>query len=820
MRSQSSLFFLLLALVLIAAGWQLGGIPAHETRDVVQERLDQASPPLTSGERMGQTFFCNHDGLRAIEFLLVRYKPEEELPPSARIEFTLERLDGADDPFVRVELDATRLEHNQPLRFSFPPIPDSGGVPYRLTLRCNGDYGLGVWTSSTEAYVHGDMLHNGEKMAGDLRFVTFYDYHLSDALVDGLRGVAGRVPYLPALLLSLCLPGLAVTLYCLPWGRVDVGTFFALALSLSLVTWPLFLLWQSLFGASVITTRVGMWALLVASLVLVLYRLWGRRGERLLRAGGEEDFPLPDLALAFILIITLITRFVQVRELVVPAWVDSFHHSVVTRMISERGVVPSSWVPYMPVERFHYHFGFHANAAVLTWLSDLPPHRAVMLLGQVLNALAVLTIYGLTVEWTGRRWAGVAAAVVVSALAYMPAYYVSWGRYTQLAGLVILPSLLLATHWLFADKGGACGPWVVAIMLAAGLALTHYRVLVFYVLFWIPYGILWLVRRRGKVRAWRRLGRTLFLLGGLSLVAISPWLWRFSRHVFPHFQTIYGGWEAADAEYTAFPSGLLNVGWTRPLLYLAAAGGVWGLVRRRGEIVLLPFWMGLCLLLANLHLLGLPDLWLVHNHSVMISFWVPVGILVGWLVGDLAALFVRRVRCRGGGMALHRMLSWGLLAASLTMAVWGNWRMVNVLNAATVLATEDDLHAAEWIAAHTPPEARFLVNVRRWQGEVYAGTDGGYWLPLLAGRDTTMPCVFYSQGMPSYREGVNALARAVVDAEEVDDAHLLQKLADAGVTHVYVGAKGGSLEPHELEPSPHYERIHATGPAHVYKFIP
>ncbi|MFP3896874.1 MAG: hypothetical protein ACLFV5_08605 [Anaerolineales bacterium] len=820
MRSRFFLFFLLLALVLAAAGWQLVGNPAHEMRDVVQERLDRASPALTPGHSVAQTFFCNHDGLRAVEFLLVRYRPGEELPPSARIAFTLERLDGADDPFVRVELDAADLEHNQSLRFSFPPISDSGGAPYRLTLHCDGDYGLGVWTSSTEAYAYGDMFHNGEKVPGDLYFVTFYDYTPSDALIDGVRETGRWAPYLLALLLSLCLPGLAVALYCLPWGHLDGGTFAGLVLSLSLVTWPLLLLWQTFFGAGAGATRVGMWMLLVASSILVLYRLWHRRGERLFRVKHEESASLPGLALALIVTIALITRFVQVRDLAIPAWVDSFHHSVVTQMISERGTIPPSWAPHMPVERFHYHFGFHANAAVLTWVSNLPPHRAVMLLGQVLNALAALTIYGLTVEWTGRRWAGVAAALVIEALAYMPAYYVSWGRYTQLAGLVIFPSLLLATHRLFADNGDARGLWVVAVMLVTGLALTHYRVLVFYALFWIPYAVLWLMRQRGAPGAWGRLGRFLVLLGGLSLVAISPWVWRFVCHVLPHLQVLYGGWEAADAEYTSFPVALLDVGWTRPLLYLTAVGGIWGLVRRRGEMILMPFWVGLCLLLANLHLLGLPDLWLVHNHSVMISFWVPVGILVGWLVGDLAALFMERIRCLEEGAVLHGAISWGLLAVSLIMAVWGNWRMVNVLNPATVLATEDDLRAAEWITAHTTPEARFLVNARRWQGEVYAGTDGGYWLPLLAGRDTTMPCVFYSQGAPAYHESVNALAEAVEKVEDVDDARFLQHLADAEVTHVYVGAKGGPLKPHKLEPSPHYERIHATGPAHVYEFVP
>ena len=40
---------------------------------------------------------------------------------------------------------------------------------------------------------------------------------------------------------------------------------------------------------------------------------------------------------------------------------------------------------------------------------------------------------------------------------------------------------------------------------------------------------------------------------------------------------------------------------------------------------MLPVWSALCFLPANLHLLGLSDTWLLHNQSVVISFWLPVS---------------------------------------------------------------------------------------------------------------------------------------------------------------------------------------------------
>ncbi len=63
----------------------------------------------------------------------------------------------------------------------------------------------------------------------------------------------------------------------------------------------------------------------------------------------------------------------------------------------------------------------------------------MLLLGQVFNALSVLAVYLLATSLTKDRLAGLFAALVTGFLSSMPAYYASWGRYTQLVGLLVLP---------------------------------------------------------------------------------------------------------------------------------------------------------------------------------------------------------------------------------------------------------------------------------------------------------------------------------------------------------------------------------------------
>jgi hypothetical protein len=92
--------------------------------------------------------------------------------------------------------------------------------------------------------------------------------------------------------------------------------------------------------------------------------------------------PFPEIALALILALTVATRMIQVRDLRVPAWWIRCPHTMVTQLIVEQGHTPASAEPYLPARDFHYHYGFHAVAAVFAWLSGLESYRAVLIVGQ------------------------------------------------------------------------------------------------------------------------------------------------------------------------------------------------------------------------------------------------------------------------------------------------------------------------------------------------------------------------------------------------------------------------------------------------------
>lgn len=163
---------------------------------------------------------------------------------------------------------------------------------------------------------------------------------------------------------------------------------------------------------------------------------------------------------------------------------------------------------------------------------------------------------------------------------------------------------------------------------------------------------------------------------------------------------------------------------------------------------------------------------------------------------------------------------WSLRHWSLVIAfgaLWGAWGMLDVINPSTVLATHDDVAAMEWIRAHIPADAKFLINVRHWQVGTYVGTDGGYWIPLLTGRDTVLPPAVYLYGSAEYVKGINELAKTIAVAESWGTESMHRLLSDNGVTHVYIGARGGNLTPRMFMDSSYYHPVYSNGAVWIFE---
>ncbi len=621
----------------------------------------------------------------------------------------------------------------------------------------------------------------------------------------------------------------------------------ALAVGASVTLWPLVLLWTTVVGFAWTAARYRL-----AMLVLVAiagYRLArqarasraaGRGGPAGLRRGMRAQ-PWT-LALAVILGLAVILRIVQVQGVVAPPWVDGYHHTLITQLIVERGGVPADYRPYLAVDLFYYHFGFHALAAAVAWLSGAPAATAVLWTGQALNVLTVLTVYLLARRLLETPAAAVLAAAVPSAWFWFPSYFVTWGRYTQLAGLVALPVVWVLVADAIAWRRPVRGQ-LLAAACAAGLLLVHYRVFVFY-LIGIGLVALYVVLARRRPRGHLLRLAAIGVAGG---VLVSPWLAQSFAGGVAALAAASPTWyrgsvETVDA-VSQVPEWLFTQGTNEWWIGLAIAGTLAGLARRRWAALGLAAWLALAYLAVRPGPLGLSTSWMLPPFALVISLYIPVAIGVG-LLGDAVAAVARspvwagRRRTRepsgppGEAAAIAvgdagvnsakwqaRLGALGALAV-VGLGLAGAWQIRAVINPATIIVQAADVAAADWVRAHTPPGARFLVAVTHWHLGTYRGLDGGYWLPILAGRETNMPAALYTYGDPAEVRAVNAVAEIAAKGDALGDDEIDALLDRTGAAYIYVGpaaaGQPGKLSAERLARHPGLEELYGRDGVHIF----
>jgi hypothetical protein len=531
-------------------------------------------------------------------------------------------------------------------------------------------------------------------------------------------------------------------------------------LGLSVAVLTLAYLWCGVVGLQLGDGALALGALLVVA--ASLWALWRAPAAAAWRPNGWW------FAGALVVGLTIWTRSTQAAGLVFPPWVDGVHHALLVRVVAERGAPPYDLEPYLPVAGLIYHWGYHALIATMLRLggtvSPLELPATLLWSGQALGALQAAAWGAAALHLWRRPAAAVAAALVVGLGSIMPAYYLSWGRYTLLTGMLLLPAVLVAAD--VAIGGGDRRALTVAALLLAGLSMVHFVVLIF-ALVWC--GVTALLRWRA-----RAIG-DLLLLGGATLGATLPWF------VLLVGRARAGAGSSAvhlagNADYNQLPLALLWAESNPLLVALAALGALIACWARQRAAAALLIWCCSIVLLANPTLVGLPYLSLITNEFVAITLFAPAALLIA-----------------GGAAVLERRLGPRLRTAAtigaIVLAIWCAAGFRSIVRADTILAGADDMQAIEWVMEQTPAEARLAVNAAGWLYDVDRGADGGWWLSPLAGRQVSVPPVLFNYGAAEYAAAVKR-ETAALRAATGDPAEAAAFMRANGYRYAYATERG------------------------------
>ena len=587
----------------------------------------------------------------------------------------------------------------------------------------------------------------------------------------------------------LVLPGWAALSLSSLWRRWDPLQRWVLAVGLSIAFYPVFF-----YGARLAVPFLTLGPYKMGALLLLFAAVIGWR----MRRDWREQFELDRFEWIAVVVfgLTIFTRFWIIRHQSYPAWSDSLHHALLTRLTAVQGRLPRTMEPYFPIPLGEYHLGLYSLTATAQWLAQVPAHTALLWTAQVLNGLCGLGVY-LVLDRKMGRVGAIVGAVTVGLLSHQPAFYVNWGRFTQLSAQTILLIAWLVTSealeaWRLrwpAEPLRVLWHSVLAAGLTGAVFLLHFRVAAFYLPL-LAISTLWVL---WKAHHGDQLGSAavgVLAIGFASLLIIMPaMIEALSGHFVRSTASSEPFISPTDLSetvrlYYEFPWStvpyLVGASW---LLGLGGLCTALGLVRREKLVIASVIWALALYLVGNAYLLGVPLLSLTNLGAILIMLYLPVGLIVGSGVQEACNICRRWWPQVGNGVVGLALVS-GLVAIHAPAAQLEPHRF---------FLTEEDVAAMEWIRHNTPEDARFAVNTYFWLPRAPHGTDAGYWIPYFTGRRTTAGVMLLSFAEDSYVDQVVGTSRAVEGLELGTAA--LEELRSLHVDYLYVGRRGNFSGP-------------------------
>jgi hypothetical protein len=301
--------------------------------------------------------------------------------------------------------------------------------------------------------------------------------------------------------------------------------------------------------------------------------------------------------------------------------------------------------------------------------------------------------------------------------------------------------------------------------------------------------------------------RSLLVTAVLAVLAGSPWLWHVWSTRHQGFAMTFGP-TAPEAfslarlgpDATYYPTNALVLG----LLGMSLVAGWW---RRDSLVQAMTIWAIVLLVASGPRALGSN----MDTVTVFISLYFPAATIIGWMT-------VRAVDHFGRG---GNHLRWAVWAGAAVLFVWGGVSITAIAESSAPYVFPSDLLAMQWVAAHTPSSARFMVNTFHFGflPSYVLGSDAGWWLPLLAGRSTiTAPMTYSIEGAYSPGFAQNLVALDQLDGH-LASPQAVALLQVAGIDYVFVGERGGQIDVAELLQSPAFEEEYHDGPVYVFRFL-
>jgi hypothetical protein len=765
---------------------------------IIQQGSNNQWITLLPGSSIGQSFVADYSGLRAINIFL---KPQSSGDGILTLHLRSNTTSPVDLATIKIPIKEINLTRSY--RFDFPEIASSNDQYYYAFFSIDGEGSVDIGSGPASNYQDGAAYQERNPIDAQLAFSLTYDRQA--AFLGIFRQTIGWFLIIIIAVALFSIPGWALmSIVWRGWTDLDWFTKFTLSIGISYTLYVLIMLYTFLLHI-----LMGMmYALLpvIIGLVAIIWRnrhiLWSVSSKSIYKNKVTLG---SSLWLNFILGLTIIlmffARFWDTRGLKAPMWGDSVQHTVITQLIIDHQGLFNNWLPYAAYKTMSMHFGFPVAGALIAWMTNLSTTQAVLYTGQILIVFAALAVYPMAVRLAkGNRWAGVLAVIAAGLISPMPAFYINWGRYAQLAGLVILPILL----WLVWDVLESAKnhqkrvwytniPWIKIIISGSALAtmvLCQFRMPYYFGAFLLAWMIIWIITQwKLDFRAWYQGLFSLLLIGIIGFLLFLPWGLRLQHGNLINIAAIQVDQakiiELVKQDYQEWR----NITTYVPLgmIVIACLGLIWAIIKSDWQTASIGLWFAAMATIYSLMIIGVPGSQFVTSFSVLITIYIPISLLFGYALGYVSKMLEN-----------WRISNILLICTVIILGFTGAWHQRNISQPEKyAMVTNPDIRAMNWIRAQIPIGSLFLVEgFTAYWGASIVGSDAGWWIPFFTQMQNTIPPQYALTDEVPFEKGYSQKLVALVaglEQKKINSVEGIKLLCDSDITHIYIGQEQGMV---------------------------